>query len=44
MSLPVTSTTPFDARLYCVQTRFASAAYVEESRLYALAVGGISVQ
>jgi hypothetical protein len=44
MSLPVTSTRPFDARLYCVQTRFATTAYVEESRLYALAVGGISLQ
>jgi hypothetical protein len=44
MSLPVTSTEAFDATLYCIQTRFASTAYVEESRLFALAVGSITTQ
>jgi hypothetical protein len=43
ISLPVTSTEPFDAELYCLQTRGSTTAYVEESRLYGVRVGSLEV-
>jgi hypothetical protein len=44
ISLPVTSAEPFDAELYCLQTRGATTAYVEESRLYGIRVGSVDVR